>query len=184
MKTRIIILLLALTTGARATLIDLTPGGFDVGTFPPPFLEFLRQQASHTLLFYDSMSAVPYTINGTTYPGGWVSQFGILNGGTYFFCHIDQSGPVPETTISWDFTGTDFFLKDVLVEGNNGWANLYRVSNPRLPAEGSVTIDGVLDIYQIAFYGINPNQVPDTSSTLGLLVLAVAGLVAWKRKLA
>jgi hypothetical protein len=185
MKTKIIILLLALTTSARATLLDLTPGGFHEGDFPPPFLDFIRQEIDHKLWFYDSMSAVPYTINGHAYPPGWASQFGILNGGTYFFCRIDLSGPVPETTILWNFTGTDFFLIDVLVEGVTGdWANLYRVPHS-LKGEGSVTIDGIINIGQIAFYGNNPNApVPDNGFTLLLFGIAVAVLYPTRKTVA
>jgi hypothetical protein len=185
MKTKIIILLLALTTSARATLLDLTPGGFHEGDFPPPFLHFIRQEIDHKLWFYDSMSAVPYTSNGHAYPPGWASQFGILNGGTYFFCRIDLSGPVPETTILWDFTGTDFFLIDVLVEGLTGdWANLYRVPHS-LTGEGSVTIDGIINIGQIAFYGNNPNApVPDNEFTLLLFGIAVAVLYPTRKTVA
>lgn len=164
-------------------LIDLTPGGFQGSDpFPEVFNQWL-QNTPRKYQFLDSMSAVPYTLFGVTYPAGWVSQFGALDGGTYFFCHIDQTGPVPQTIISWDFTGTDFFLRNVLVTGDA--TNLYGVSwLERIKGEGTIVADGVGNIFDVAFYGNIPGQsVPDSGTTLSLFVVGLVGLCAFRKNI-
>jgi hypothetical protein len=142
---------------ANRYLIDLTPGGFyepDAEHWPQAFIDFLvSQPPDGDLLFFDEMIAVPYEINGVEYPPGWVSQFGVLIGGTYFFCHIDQTGPVPVTIIRWDFTGSGYYLDTIYIHDNEtDFTSLYkiRIGNRGV---GRVTIDNFKRIDDIAFYG-------------------------------
>jgi hypothetical protein len=180
MKTKLaVILALACLSSARATLIDLTPGGFST-EMPKPYFAFISQ-INRGLTFFDSMKSTPYNIFGVDYPAGWISQFGILDGGVYFFAHIDESGPVPQTTISWDMTNSGYYLSFVTVEGN-GWGHLYRVPRAKLIGEGSVTLNGIVPINQIAFYGRGIHWVPDTGSTLGLFALGVGALAFLRKK--
>jgi hypothetical protein len=164
----IVIILIALTCSARASLIDLTPGGFHVSTFPPPFQELLHQQSTNAIWFYDSYQA----------NGGWVSQFGHFNGGVFFTCSITGT----TATISWDFTDAGgYFIRTILVEGYTGYDHMYSIpGSDRLVGSGEVTIDGVLPIFDVAFYGKNINLVPDSGPTVGLLALALVGIIAFK----
>src|SRR6266487_62596 len=181
MKTKIatIIIALACISNVRAHLIDLTPGGLLSGEPNAAYDNFSSRQSRGVLLFFDSIWAIPYTILGTTYPPGWVSQFGVLNGGVYFFSNIDVTGPVSETTISWNFTGNStYWLSDIYLSGLPGdpaIVHLYHVSrNERLLGEGSITLDGIIPIGQIGFYGISQSFVPDSGTTFLLFGLAVA----------
>jgi hypothetical protein len=180
-KQKLIMILALVPTIAFGSLIDLTPGGWHT-TDPEPqaFTDFLLLRQPQQLLFFDQMYAT--TTNG--FGPGWVSQFGVLNGGVYFFAHIDQSGPVPFTTISWDFGDSGYFMKYILVDGllttsDNFWENLYGVRNRDLfQGEGTITINGIVDINSIAFYGKNLDMVPDYGSTLGLFLIGLIGLYA------
>jgi hypothetical protein len=160
MKKQIVILLLLPIASAYSALVPLTPGGFDteVLPWPAPFINFIERQINGNLLFFDDMSAIPwYDEYGNEHPPGWVSRYGILNGGTYFFCHIDQTGPVPKTTISWDMTGSGFYMAEIYVDGYDGEGHLtalYGVPQlGMLTDRGSVTIDRVFPITTIGFYG-------------------------------
>jgi hypothetical protein len=179
---RIIVFITALLIStAHANLIDLTPGGFSENSPPPAFNQFLLGQTRGNLLFFDSISAIPYELYGQTYPPGWVSKFGILNGGVYFFSNLDKTGPVTNSTISWNFTGTDFWLRELYVWGRvNDSAtltNLYRVPwSDRFQSDGTVTLNGITNIEQIAFYGTDPSHVPDGGMSLSLFILSLLAL--------
>jgi hypothetical protein len=158
MKKLITIITIAITSSIHAAIVPLTPGGFSEDNPPAAFTAFLQAQANGNLLFFDEMSAIPYTINGITYPPGWVSQFGVLNGGVYFFCHIDQSGPVPTTTISWDMRGSGYYMTEIYVHGFDPPApqlsSLYGVTWHGMSVDqGSVTINRTLLITSISFFG-------------------------------
>src|ERR1700730_3250453 len=186
MKT-LTLLLCAFALSAHATLIDQTPGGFSENSPPPAFYQFLNHQYSTGtggwMLFFDSTSGIPYTLPDGTHPPGWVSQFGVLNGGTYFFSNLGQSGPVANSTLSWNFTGTDVWLEEIYVWGrvdaHSSLTNLYTVPwNDRFISDGSVSLNGITKIDQIAFYGTDPLHVPDTGKTLWLLAFAFVALFA------
>jgi hypothetical protein len=172
---RKIIMILALVPSiAFGNLIDLTPGGFHESDLPPVFVSFVSR-VNRDILFFDSIYASP--TNG--FPAGWVSHFGVLNGGVYFFSHIDLSGPVPTTTISWDFGDSGFYLTNVLAEAavpGNDLAHLYGLGRDRFLGEGTVILDGIVDMNSIAFYGRNINMVPDSGTTLGLFMIGLLGL--------
>jgi hypothetical protein len=175
-----ILLLTLVPSIAFGNLIDLTPGGFYADNAPPVFYDFLvKAERPNHWYFFDSIYASP--TNG--FPAGWVSRFGELNGGVYFFSNIDQSGPVPTTTISWNFGGNGslcFVLIDAgVANGNLGaLSNLYRVPlKERFEGEGTVTLDGFYDINSIAFYGRLPSQgVPDSGTTIGLFLIGLLGI--------
>jgi hypothetical protein len=170
MKTRIaLILSLALAITAQAQietrnhyLIALTPGGFDESdpsTYPQAFWDFIHAQnpsLPHPLLFFDEMWGVPYEINGTTYPPGWVSQFGVLDGGTYFQAWIDRTGPVPVAVVRWNFHGSGYILDTIYVhDSESAYTSLYqvRVLNSGFRGFGTVEIDGVRTLDSLSFYG-------------------------------
>jgi hypothetical protein len=173
MKTKIALLILALTCNARATLIELTPGGFIVNNAPPAFFEFLRQWSRHQFDFFDSAT-----------PEGWVSLYGILDGGVYFQTSL-IGHPGQSTTVNWNFTNLPgWSMTRILVEGSaedgTAWANIYAVprSLRELDELETVLIHEGVDILSIAFFGRWPGSpVPDGGTAavifgIGLMSLA------------
>jgi hypothetical protein len=163
--------LIATATIAHAHLIDLTPGGFDpVQGLPPPFFRLAHQ------VFFDEAT-----------PSGWVSLYGQIPGGTYFFTDLIGNA-APNASVWWNFTGQPdgywLTMIDVFGHTSNGgaWENIYGVPwSDRFisPSNQIVTLDGVSTILSIGFYG--SNTVPETASTLMLFAGAVLVLLALRK---
>src|SRR6187549_2447880 len=124
MKTKLYLLSLFISTGAHANLIDLTPGGTPVDYGPP------SQIAAHG--FYDQAAFGTFDLpGGPTFIKGWVSQFGILNGGQYFFTDLFSQPHGPTAHVSWNFGNSGYWLRYIDVVGfdqaGNLLANLYQV---------------------------------------------------------
>jgi hypothetical protein len=174
-----ILLLIVCAGTAHAHLIDLTPGGFDIDQGLPPAFKRLQ-----THIFFDSAAhGVFDTLEGQQYLDGWVSRFGTLNGGTYFFTDL-FGRDTPTASISWDFDGapTGYWLTTIDVFGRRAdgspWENIYGVSvGQRFEGIGSVTLDGFTTIMGISFYGLNPATVPDSADTSALFILGLGALV-------
>lgn len=155
----IIITLAALCGSANATLID--HGGW-IGEPPSIFWQFVSDVPRVAAQFDQKLS------------DGWVGN-GLLAGGTLFT--TDFAGTMTTAHVSWDFGNSGFTLRwiYVLAELQNGerWAHLYQAPwQSRLEGEGTVTLNGVVNIYDIAFYGRIPTWgVPDGGSTLLLLLM-------------
>lgn len=167
------------------SLLDLTPGGWRAtDPMPQAFIDFIRLPQPSWVMFFDQI----YATQTNSFGPGWVSRFGLLNGGTYFFAHIDQSGPVPITTISWDFGDSGYFMTYILVDSlfgtpDNFWENLYAVRGDDIfEGEGILTINGIVDINSIAFYGNNIANIPDYDSTLGLFLVGLIGLFCHRQR--
>jgi hypothetical protein len=182
MKTiRIIVVIGALLrSAADANLIDLTPGGFDPGQGLPPAFHRLQ-----THIFFDTAA---HGVFGPppTYYNGWVSQYGALNGGTYFFTNLFTLGDTPSASISWNFNGApnDYWLSTIHVFGRRAdgtpWENIYAVGYGErfLNLDDQiVTVDGITTIMGISFYGLNPATVPETANTGAVLLLAVSAIL-------
>jgi hypothetical protein len=174
------ILLLVVCVGtAHAHLIDLTPGGFDIDQGLPPAFERLQ-----THIFFDEAAHGFFDLpEGTQYLDGWVSRFGALNGGTYFFTDL-LGRDTPTASIWWDFTNAPngYWLTTIDVFGRRAdgspWENIYGVSfGQRFEGIGSVTLDGFTTIMGISLYGLNPATVPDTADTSALFILGLGALL-------
>ena len=174
MKT-IILILIATATIARASFIDLTPGGYyypDHQNQPPgALLRVIHDELSNRISFFDQ-----------ALPSGWVSQFGVLNGGTLFTTNLVNGDPLSIANVSWDFEGTPYGMRFLDVVGdNNGniWENIYFVTGrTRFDSDGwlQTLLNGEVIITSISFYGTAPgNNVPDGGSTVMLMGI---GLVA------
>jgi len=168
-----------LISAAHANLIDLTPGGFDPGQGLPPAFHRLQ-----THVFFDTAA---HGVFGPppTYYDGWISQYGALNGGTYFFTNLFDLGDTPTASIWWNFNGAPngYWLSTIDVFGRRAdgtpWENIYGV--PRgdrfiSPSDQLVIVDGFTTIMGISFYGLNPETVPDKVNTGALLLLAVSAV--------
>jgi hypothetical protein len=163
------ILLLVVCVGtAHAHLIDLTPGGFDIDQGLPPSFERLQ-----THIFFDEAAHGFFDLpEGTQYLNGWVSRFGALNGGTYFFTDL-FGRDTPTVSIWWDFTGapTGYWLTTIDVFGRRAdgspWENIYGVSFGQ-------RFEGI---------GLNPATVPDTADTSALFILGLGALLLGLRSI-
>jgi hypothetical protein len=168
-KGIITLLFIAFAANARATLIDLTPGG--VNTLTQDLLDRLNSQ-----VFFDQA-----VHNWPGVPEGWVSRFGRINGGTYFFTDL-FGRDTPTASISWNMAGqTDGFwmtMIDVFGRAADGtpWEHVYEVPwrDRFLDLGEIVTVHDDVNIMGISFFGAN--TIPDTGGTLLLLGLG-AGLL-------
>ena len=177
MKLKLIIMLLTLSvsfanaqsrpriapiTPASRNLIDLTRGGFIPQNGLPSAFFKLQEQ-----IFFDEAAHGVFQLPGQPpqYYNQWISMFGDLNGGTYFFTNLFTL-PVltPSALIWWNFEGepNGFYLTMILVSGEaadgTAWANIYRVPpghRNRSIGQAFVTINGMANIVSIAFYGDN-----------------------------
>jgi len=179
MKTKYILTLLIATASiTHANLIDLTPGGFQADNAPPAFYQFLQHETQGWFTFFDEARVIaPYH--------GWVSQYGILNGGTYFNTDLFSLDPTPTANVSWNFTTLPGYSMSVLLlfgraPDGTDWNNLYSVPfGYRFTDSDFVTLNGIVDIQSIAFYGRWPGSpVPEGDWTfwLFLIGLAIIGL--------
>jgi len=156
MKTKLIILLIVgLSTVVRAKLIDLTPGGFNPDQGLPPAYFLLGEQ-----IFFDEAAHGWFDLpGGRTYLNQWVSLYGELNGGTYFFTNLFDLGDTPSASIWWDFRGTIYGLTMLNVFGRKPdgtpWEHIYGVRHSKRQRSHPVmvTLDGMTIINSIAFYG-------------------------------
>lgn len=153
--------MLALTAGVHAGFINLNPGGYEYAAPefnpPPSLLQLINDEFQNRISFFDSAT-----------PNGWVSQFGVLNGGTYFFTNLINGVPLSTALVSCDFLGSPYTMRYVDVVGsNNGdfWESVYLVTGAtRLDSNGwlETLLDETVIIDSIAFYGTTPENVPDS----------------------
>src|SRR6266487_866207 len=116
-----------LVSAAHANLIDLTLGGFNIDQGLPPSFHRLQTQ-----IFFDEAA---HGVFGPppTYYNGWVSQYGALNGETYFFTNLFTLGDTPSASIWWNFNGAPngYWLSTIDVFGRRAdgtpWENIYGV---------------------------------------------------------
>ena len=145
-------LLLSATLG-RATLIDLTPGGFDLTQpWPEAVLRFFG--------FYNGMQYIAGANIVDGHPD-W-SPF-TLFGPEEFSMTLD--GP-SAADVGWNLSGTGFHLQYVFVE--------------RFIGNGSVEIDGTIPLLGVVFAG--SDEVPDAGYTLMLFGIAITAVVFLHRR--
>jgi hypothetical protein len=175
MKT-IIALLIATAITAQADLIDLTPGGFSAANELPPALEMLFTQT----FFDEAGHGTFYLPDGPTYFDGWISRYGRLNGGRYFFTDL-FGRDTPTASVFWNMPGApDHFgmtMLDVVgVLDGVIWDNIYYVppSDRFIIPATLVNVHPGTNILGISFYG-----APDSGSTIvlfGLTLLLTLGV--------
>jgi len=169
-----------LISAAHANLIDLTPGGFNIDNGLPQAFHRLQTQ-----IFFDQAA---HGVFGPPprYYNGWVSQYGTLNGGTYFFTNLFDLGDTPSASIWCNFNGAPngYWLSTIDVFGRRSdgtaWENIYAVPwGDRFlsPGDQIVTLDGITTIMGISFYGLNPATVPEKVNTAAILLLAVSAIL-------
>lgn len=161
MKTKLTILTLIATTAlARADLIDLTPGGFNMNLDPWPtvvtrfFHQYQRDQINlaGAQIANNQVTWSPFTLFGDDF-------FDITANGT-------------TASVSWDLANAQggFHVGFVLIETLDAIMHLYGVSHDQwLDGGGSVIADGNVNVASITFAG--SNTIPDDLNTLfGFLI--------------
>jgi hypothetical protein len=128
MKAKLTILLIALTSGAHANLIDLTPGAFNINEpWPQPVIQFFSHQFGNGNGFQ--------FLAGANIKDGQVvwSPFTIFGSDNFGIILQDPAN----AQVSWNLTNTGgYFLQYVLLEGANGIDNLYGLRGPGFQFEG------------------------------------------------
>jgi hypothetical protein len=167
-KSTIALLLIALAGNARATLIDLTPGGFSPLNPPQVYIDWVNNNFGHNAF------GIAYET-----PSGWVPGFL----GPPLFTSTSLGGST--AALSWNLTGTPYSMGWVFVGGPDGIVNMYQVSlDQMLSGEGLITINGIYNITGIGIYGPVRISTPDGGTTLVLFGLAVACIFCvrfWRR---
>jgi len=134
MRIKLFLSALLFVSTARATLIDLTPGGFDPNNAPLIFYQFINYETTGQISFFDEAAHGWFDLpEGRQYLDGWVSRYGVLNGGTNFFTDL-FGHDTPTASVSWDFsTLPNWGVTDLLLFGRDqdgkAWYNLYAVPN-------------------------------------------------------
>jgi hypothetical protein len=138
---------------------------------PPALIQFINLETQHAIAFFDEAT-----------PAGWISLYGELPGGTYFFTNL--IGQQTETAqVSWDFTLPGYGMTDLLLFGRDGnghaWMNLYGVqSGFQFVDFDQIMLHDGADIASIGFYGRTPDSpVPDTGSAFALFSLSLCAVV-------
>jgi len=170
MKIKALILLLALTCNAKASLIDLTPGGFSNLNPPPAVIDWEQPPYGH-----DSFK---------------MAFEDIRNGGSplYLGPPLFNTTPLGGTTatFSWDLTGTPYFFNYLFVgTGPDAWENMYQVSpDQQKVGEAVITINDLYAINGIGIYGFPAvaTPTPDAGSTLMMLAFSAICMVGLARK--
>ena len=171
MKTKLTILLCALAGTVHATLIDLTPGGFD-------FHQPLPTVVSN---FFGQYGLNMQNIAGFNIVNGqpaW-SPFTVF-GSDHFSLSTNALGTGAD--VDWDLSGTGFHLRFVLAESSDLISHLYAVpGKEQITGDGFITIDGNIPLIGGVFAG--SNETPDTGSTLALMGVALVTLFFLHRRM-
>lgn len=163
---RTLLILIATASLAHATLIDLTPGGFDLRQpFPTPVFKFFGQYG-----FDLENLAGANIVNGQPV---W-SPFTMF-GADKFTLTLNALGT--GANLGWDLSNTDVHLRFVLVESAGLIAHLYGVPGGQaITGDGFGEIDGIILPTAYTFAG-SPNGVPDDGWTIFLLALSILVLL-------
>jgi hypothetical protein len=126
MKTRIVILVLAFTCSARATLIDVTPGGFSLLNPPQVYIDWVNGVYGPQFgIAYDTQSGWDPIPLGTAILQ--LNSIGRYHG--YTLLEPDWNAIHHCIRVCW--------------QGPNGWINMYQVSADQIiSGEGPITING------------------------------------------
>ncbi len=168
-------LLFAGVSEGRADLMEITPPG------PGG-----PRNWSQAVFFDEAAHGTFNTPQGAEYFNGWVSRYGLIDSGQYFFTNVFSSDATNNAMIWWDFTGSSYWLTYVTMWGlgPNGQNQektyaVHRRDRHTAPAQ-QLSLAGGYQIQSIAFYGTNTLPEPRTLLLVGMGLTALA--VAGKRK--
>jgi len=192
MKTLMLALALSLAASTlNAVLIDTTPGGFDWSTateIPPALLEIAHKQEQSQLALFDDAAVVQPSGGHSDNIPGWLSAFGVLNGGTLFDTDLFQLDPTANANVWWNFADSGYSLRWIDVFGHdvNGtpWEYFYYVDRKGFQNSGSalVTLNDSARIEDIALYGRTPFMaIPESGQTWVLMAVGIVATLLYKR---
>jgi len=141
MKT-LIATTLILTLRAQAALLDLTPGGFNENDLPPIFIWLITTQNQVAGgNFFDQNN--PKNFTWSPYEPLGADNFTVIRTG------------IQSALVGWHLQGTQYGCQFVLIEGQNGFANIYASDALQTTHDIGFTWDGSW-IQGIVFYGPGP----------------------------
>lgn len=153
----------------KGSLIDLTPGGFDINNPWPPEVARFFEAYHHGM---QNLSGA--NIDGSQVTWSPFTMFGPANFG------IQTDGI--NANVSWNLANdpSGHFVQYILVE-DHGMTNLYRPGGDLFQNGGFATIDGITPMIGITFAGTN--NIPDSGPALALFGIGLLGLLLASRRL-
>jgi hypothetical protein len=157
MKIKLLIAILLISLcAAKAALVDLTPGGFNAENgLPPAYFKMIEET------FFDEAGHGWFQFpEGRRYINGWISLYGELDGGTWFFTNLFTLGDTPGASVWWNLAPVHYRMAYIHVWGlkpdGSTWEHIYGVRpQDQTRSHGAllVTVDGLTFIQSISFYG-------------------------------
>jgi len=150
LKVTLVNILLGCVSSLHASLIALTPGGFNWTSAPQVVNDWYVNVRPHLFLFDDSF----FTITGLGTP-------------TVTFAWDFRGTPA---TFQW------VFADNIVIDGDS-FGNFYQVPlSQRKVGTASISIDGELPVTKIVPFGGGPFATPEAGTTLFLFLIGSAGL--------
>jgi hypothetical protein len=172
------------TMMAQAKLIDVV--SFSQFPVPDEYIDVFITMAKREIQFFDSAVSSAHPNR----PPGWVSLYGSLDGGEFFFTDLFEDKSLSQTQVSWDFGGTPYFLRYITLSGRDKeedaeWVHVYQVPFKFQFADVGESVqlnpNGTGQIFSIAFYGKSISNLPESGTTACLLGLSLVSLASLKR---
>jgi len=162
-------ILLSCALSAEANLIEIVPpnpGG--------------PSNWAHATFFDEAAHGWFNTPNGPEYFNGWVSRYGKINGGQFFFTNLFDFAATNTAEIWWDFTPSPYWLTYVTTWGRGPSGEFlektYEVHFTTWEMSAGhemVNLPDGYEIHSIAFYGTNFVPEPSTPALLAFGILAI-----------
>jgi len=157
LKITLISILLGCVSSVHATIINLTPGGFNWNNPPQVVTDWYANVRPGVYLWFPAEDF--FTIAGL---------------GT------------PEITLSWNFASPATF-RWLFINSNNGPSNFYEIRGIQSHfGEATFTIDGITPIddpidglIPLVPFGNPPFVTPDMGTTLILFLIGIVGLISY-----
>jgi hypothetical protein len=157
LKLTLISILLGCVSSVHATIINLTPGGFNWNNPPQVVTDWYTNVRPSVWLWYPAEDFFTVTGFGT-----------------------------PTLTLSWNFAHPATF-QWLFINSNDGPSNFYEIRGGQQShfGEGTFTIDGITpidatgELIPLVPFGHPPFETPDAGTTLMLFLIGIVGLMSY-----